>query len=158
MEVGTEDRILTSAWPVSTIQQLSSLNTYPVYDTHTTASTFLSAASSSLFVRILAASANPNRLWSVNTVRMPIKCEWNTASCAKLDSPPWPWTKLICSRSTMVRKYGRKVRKLGNVADEAMVCRGMWYTLMPGRSQRIPTRSGGCEWVMMTTCAARDGE
>jgi hypothetical protein len=55
------------------------------------------------------------------------------------------------SLKTIVRRYGRNVKKLGRVAEEAIVGNGMWYTLRPGDSHRMPTLSGGWLWLMTMT-------
>lgn len=64
--------------------------TYPVLETHMTASTFRRAPTKSLFVRIVAASSNPNRLWSVKIVLIPNKCAWRIASWAREDKLACP--------------------------------------------------------------------
>ena len=90
-----------------------------------TASTFRRVPTNNLLVRMLAASSNPNKLWSVNTVRMPIRCECKIASWPRDERLACAWIKCICSRRRIVRRYGRKVRKLGRVADLAIGRKGI---------------------------------
>ena len=90
-----------------------------------TASTFRRVPTNSLLVRMLAASSNPNRLWSVNTVRIPMRCECKMPSWERDERLAWAWIKWICSRRRIVRRYGRNVRKLGKVADLAIGRKGI---------------------------------
>jgi hypothetical protein len=99
--------------------------TYPVCDTQITASTFFKVPTMSLLVKMLAASSNPNRLWSVKTVRIPMKCECRIPSCPMDERLACAWIKCICSRRKIVRRYGSEVKKLGRVADEAIGRKGM---------------------------------
>lgn len=104
---------------------LNGILPHPVWDTHIAASTCASVATSSLFVRMLAASSNPNREWSVNMVWIPRRWACRIASCPSEDNEACAWIRLILSRIMMVLKYGRKVKKLGSVADEAMAMKGI---------------------------------
>ena len=97
---------------------------YPVYETHIVASTFRRAASSSLFVVIPVASSKPKRLWSVKTVRTPIRWEWRSPSWAIEERLACPWRSCIFSRNNMGRKYGKKAKKFGNVAFDAIMRSG----------------------------------
>lgn len=77
-------------------------------------------------MRMLAASSKPNRLWSVKTVRMPIKCEWRMPSWPMELRLAWACIRWMCSRRRIERRYGREVKKLGRVAEEAIGGKGMW--------------------------------
>jgi hypothetical protein len=89
-----------------------------------TASTFFRVPTSSLFVNMLAASSNPNKLWSVNTVLMPSRCAWSIASCPNEERLACAWMRWMCSRSMIVRKYGKNVKKFGSVAEDAIGTNG----------------------------------
>ena len=106
-EVGAQHCILTSRGAEkdrASEQNLGELGSYPIYETHIAASTFRSIPSKSLFVRMLAASAKPNKLWSVKTVRTPSRCACKTPSCPREDKLACEWISVIRSRRMMVRK------------------------------------------------------
>lgn len=98
---------------------------HPVLDTQIVASTFFNAPTNSLFVKMVAASSKPNRLWSVKTVLTPKWWAWRIPSWANDDRLACPWIIWMRSRLMMDRKYGRNVKKLGRVAEEAMGMKGM---------------------------------
>lgn len=60
------------------------------------------------------------------TLLTPNKWEWYIASWASEESVPWPWTRSMRSRRMMCRNQGRKRRKLGKVACEAIGRMGRW--------------------------------
>jgi hypothetical protein len=85
----------------------------------------------SLFVRILAASAKPNKEWSVKTVLKPIVRACRMASKQKLLRLAWPCTISMRSRMMMFRKIGKNEKTVGNVAARYITQKGTWYTLRP---------------------------
>jgi hypothetical protein len=78
--------------------------THPVCDTQITASTFFSVPTISLFVKMLAASSKPNRLWSVKTVRIPIRWACRIPSCPMDDKLACAWISWMRSRRNIVRR------------------------------------------------------
>lgn len=86
-EVGTQHCVFATARvkKAALPNKRRETDAYPIYETQIAASTFRSIPSRSLFVRMLAASAKPNKLWSVKTVRAPSRCACKTPSCPRED-------------------------------------------------------------------------
>lgn len=64
---------------------------------------------------MLAASANPKRLWSVKHVLNPIVRACRIASWHMLLSDAWPCTICIRSRKMIWRKMGKNEKTVGMV-------------------------------------------
>lgn len=70
-----------------------------VWDTHTTWLAAESVNWSTLLVRMLLASLNPNREWSVKTHGRPRAPACIAAWCARGEKAWWPWTTSTHSRT-----------------------------------------------------------